>query len=508
LKTIWILGDQLSADNPALAASDPGDSVVLLIESKARGSCLRYHKKKLVLVYSAMRHFAADLRRAGWQVDYHELINTPDFTAGLKQHLKHWDPKSILITEPNDWPMTDALQKLRQKISIPIEVLPTNRFLVSREEFRQWARNSERLVMESHYRRLRRKTGYLMTHGQPIGGAWNFDVKNRQTFSNWIAGGSHRAKRNPESVPDAMTRKVMELVEAEFSDHPGSVENFWLPVTRSEAVQWLEVFIRERLPEFGSYQDLMVAGERTHFHSVLSPLLNLGLLNPRECVEAAIKSWEEKAAPLNAVEGFVRQIIGWREFINGVYWLRMPEYKNANHFKANRSLPPWCYTGKVEMNCLREVLTQVIESGYNHHIQRLMVLGNFFLLTGINPREVDRWFLEMYVDAYDWVMAANVYGMILFADGGFMATKPYAASGAYINKMSNYCEACRFKPSVKTGPTACPYNYLYWNFFATQQENLAKNPRIRLVALSWDRKTTEEKRAIKRDAKIFLEKLN
>jgi len=311
-----------------------------------------------------------------------------------------------------------------------------------------------------------------MKDGQPEGGAWNFDQENRQTFSNWFKDNSPPQLNSAKTVSDDITRTVATLVEKEFSDHPGSTDNFWLPVNRAESIRWLKAFIRDRLPSFGAYQDLMVSGESMLNHSVLSPLLNLGLLTPQECVEAALKSYESKASPLNSVEGFVRQIIGWREFINGVYWLRMPEYKNVNYLQANRSLPVWFCTAETEMNCLHQVLRQVIDLGYNHHIQRLMVLGNFLLLTGIHPREVDRWYLEMYVDAFDWVMAANVYGMILFADGGFMSTKPHAASGAYINKMSDYCLGCRFKPSMKTGPQACPFNYLYWNFFDQHGEKL------------------------------------
>jgi deoxyribodipyrimidine photolyase-related protein len=503
LKTVWILGDQLSPDNPALEVGRE-DSVVLMIESKARGSWLRYHKKKLVLVYSAMRHFAADLRQERWQVDYHELGETSDFLTGLERHIERWQPEKILITEPNDLPMADALQKLRRKIRAPIDILPTNRFLVTRDEFRRWAGRSQRLLMENHYRRLRRKTGYLMEEGKPIGGKWNFDTENRQTFSKWRQHGEPRPPGTLRSLPDALTRRVIKLVETEFPDHPGSTANFWLPVTRAEALEWLDTFIKDRLPSFGSYQDLMLVNESTHFHSVLSPLLNLGLLTPQECVEAAIHSYESKATPLNAVEGFVRQIIGWREFINGIYWLRMPAYKKSNYLNATRSLPKWFYTAETPMNCLRHVLGQVIDEGYNHHIQRLMVLGNFLLLAGINPREVDRWYLEMYVDAYDWVMAANVYGMILFADGGFLASKPYAASGAYINKMSNYCQGCRFVPTVRTGPTACPYNFLYWNFFHQHEKQLEENPRTKFVLQTWNRKKAEEKRAILRDAQNFL----
>ncbi|MBV9673906.1 MAG: cryptochrome/photolyase family protein [Verrucomicrobia bacterium] len=504
VKTVWILGDQLLARNAALLNVEK-DAAVLMIESKARGTRIRYHKKKLVLVYSAMRHFAADLREAGWKVDYHLLGETPNFQKAIDLHISKYRPERIVITEPNDWPMQQTLSNL--KLSVPIQFIPTNQFLVGREEFKQWAGRSARLLMEAHYRRIRKKTGYLMRENEPEGGQWNYDYANRSTLRDWQRNGKPRSEKNPRHQPDQATNEVMKLIEKEFEGNPGSTNGFWLPVNRAEALTWLQDFITNRLPHFGAYEDLMVSGEPVLYHSVLSPLLNLGLLSPTECVEAAIEAYRKGKAPLNSVEGFLRQIIGWREFINGIYWTRMPGYKELNYLEADLPLPSWFYTAKTEMNCLHQVLKQVIDLGYNHHIQRLMVLGNFFLLSGIRPTEVERWYLEMYVDAYDWVMAANVYGMVLFADGGYMATKPYAASSTYINKMSSYCEGCRYKPEVKTGPDACPYNYLYWNFYAKHQEKFRTNPRVRMMINTWLKKTESEKGAILRNASDFLEKL-
>ena len=315
-----------------------------------------------------------------------------------------------------------------------------------------------------------------------------------------------RAAKSPvRARPDEITREVMAMVAREFPENPGRVEDFWLPVERRGALRWLRSFIEDRLPDFGVYEDMMAEGEPYLFHSVLTPFLNLGLLTPRECVEAALVAYRQGKAPLNSVEGYVRQIIGWREFINGVYWLRGPDYQNLNSLAATRPLPAWAYTGATEMNCLHHVVSQTIELGWNHHIQRLMILGNFFLLSGTNPQAALRWFNEMYVDAYDWVMAPNVIGMSLHADGGFMATKPYAASSGYIRKMSDYCKGCRFDPDEKTGPEACPFNYLYWDFIDRHADRFAKNPRMRTMVRAWLARPEKNKEAVRASARAFLE---
>ncbi len=505
VSTVWILGDQLSVDNAALREADKRTAVVLMIESKARSQRVRYHKKKLVLIFSAMRHFARDLQARGWRVDYHHLPDTPDFLDGLQRHVARHSPDEILIEAPNDWPMTEVVSGLQK--TLPIRMRPTRHFISSREDFRRWAGRSRRLLMELHYRRLRKETGYLMRDGEPEGGQWNYDAENRRTHRDWQRLDRPRPTRRPSAPPDGLTREVMAMVDEHFPDNPGDTAGFWLPVDRPGALEWLDAFVRERLPHFGAFEDLMVQGEPTHYHSVLSPLLNLGLLSPRECVEAAIDAYRRGAAPLNSVEGFVRQIIGWREFINGVYWLKMPEYKKSNHLGAERPLPSWFYTGETEMNCLHQALRQVIDLGYNHHIQRLMVLGNFFLIAGTKPQEAERWFLEMYVDAYDWVMAANVLGMILYADGGYMATKPYAAAASYINKMSDYCRHCRFQPTVRHGPDACPYNFLFWDFFDRNADALRDNARVNVLIRSWESRPEAEKAAVRQDARRFLDAL-
>jgi deoxyribodipyrimidine photolyase-related protein len=347
----------------------------------------------------------------------------------------------------------------------------------------------------------------MQTDGEPEGGAWNFDIENHATYNAWKHAAPSGARTPLRENADAITREVIALVEREFSENPGRAAEMWLPVERKTARKWLDMFIAERLPRFGIYEDMMAEGEPHLFHSVLSSSLNLGLLTPRECVEAAIDAYHRGDAPLNSVEGYVRQVIGWREFINGVYWLRGPEYKNCNSLGAEQPLPKWFYTGETEMNCLHHVLQQTLALSWNHHIQRLMVIGNFCLIAGIKPQEALRWYSEMYVDGYDWVMAPNVLGMSLYADGGFMATKPYAATSSYINRMSNYCAGCRYDPETKTGPDACPFNYLYWDFIDRHADEFGRKPRIRSIVNGWLRRSDSNKEAVRKSARTFLASL-
>jgi len=502
-RTIWILGDQLGPDNAALAGARKKEDVLFLVESERGLGKLKYHKQRLVLLLSAQRHFAEEMRKAGWTVDEHRLGRGVTWESAVAAHGKKYRPERILLAQPNNYDEQEAAGKLAKKF--PLEMVPTRQFLVPREEFIAWAQGKKSLLMETHYRRVRTEFGFLMeADGKPVGGRWNFDEENRKTFRDWTKAGRPRAEV-ARVKPDKITREVMALVEKEFAGHPGSAEGFWLPVDRAGALRWLDDFIATRLAGFGPWEDLMVEGEELLFHSVISPLINLGLLTPRECLERAVAAYDKGKAPLSSVEGFVRQIAGWREFINGVYWLKMPEYAEVNGLDAQRALPEFFYTGETEMNCLRQCVRQVRETGFNHHIQRLMVLGNFLLLAGVRPAEALRWYLEMYVDAHDWVMAANVLGMVLHADGGFMATKPYAAGSGYISRMSNYCAGCSYKPEVKTGAEACPFNYLYWDFYARHEKRFTRNPRVGMALKTLAKKTAEERKAIAESARGFLE---
>ena len=505
MRLVWILGDQLHENHPALARADKKRDRVLFIESRQRNEQVSYHQLKLVLVFSSMRHRAQALRSEGWTVDYVQLVK--NFSDEIAAQVEKHRPESILMQEPSAYAVRHAIPKLARKLGIPVEVLPTNQFLVPESDFKKWAGESRHLLMENHYRRVRRKLNILIEEdGEPTGGAWNFDSSNRETYAAFRKAKVHLPPP-PHSEPDQITREVIAMVKREFADHPGNADDSWLPVTREESLRWLHDFIDHRLESFGPWEDLMTTDSPVLFHSVLTPMLNLGLLTPGECVDAAVAAYNTGRIPLASAEGFIRQVIGWREFINGIYWHCMPGYEDHNALDAHRPLPAWIYTGATELNCLRQVIRQVVALGYNHHIQRLMVLGNFFLLGGFAPREVYRWFLEMYVDAHDWVMAANVIGMILHADGGYMATKPYAAGATYIHKMSNYCEGCRYRPDVRIGPEACPFNYLYWNFFATHRERFSKNPRVAMMIKTWDKKPATERDAIRKQARDFLDNL-
>lgn len=511
-RTAWILADQLSLKNTALLSTKKGRDCLLFIESRQTFAKLPYHRHRLMLLLSAMRHFAAEREAEGWEVEYHRLHEAPDMRSVLTQHVSIRKPTEILVTAPNNHDERLALNSLTKCLESPLKILPSAHFLCSQEDFEELAHGKKRLLMEIFYREMRRRTGLLMENdGKPTGGDWNYDTENRATLRDWKKAGSPRPKTIAGMLPrpeqDDITRAVASDIERYYPKAPGNASDFALPVTREESLRWLEDFITKRLPHFGTWQDLMVQGEADMFHSIISPMLNIGLLDPLECAKAAESAHATGRAPLHAVEGFIRQIIGWREFVNGVYWLKMPAYEKVNGLDANRSLPTFFYDGKTDMNCLHQTLGEVLKGGFNHHIQRLMILGNFLLLAGVNPQEALRWFNEMYIDAHDWVMAANLLGMALHADGGFMATKPYAAGGAYIHKMSNYCEGCSYSPDVKSGPGACPFNLLYWNFYETHRERFANNPRTAMMVRSWMKRSPEDRATIINQSKAFLDSL-
>lgn len=507
-RTVWILADQLSHTNAALLSSRKGVDGLLFIESRQTFGKLPYHRHRLLLMISAMRHFAAEREAEGWKVDYHRLADAPDMLSVLQKHCKACTPAEILITQPNNHDERTALGSLLRKLECPLRVIPNTQFLCSQEDFTELAQGKKRLLMENFYREMRRRTGLLMeSDGKPTGGEWNYDAENRATLRDWKKAGSPLPDPLLRPKQDAITRDVGRDLEIHFPNAPGKADDFALPVTREESLAWFRHFIGKRLSQFGTWQDLMVQGEPDMFHSIISPMLNIGLLDPLECAKGAEAAYRSGKAPLHAVEGFIRQIIGWREFVNGVYWLKMPAYEQVNGLEAVRPLPAFFYDGKTDLNCLHQTLEEVLKGGFNHHIQRLMILGNFLLLAGVKPREALCWFNEMYIDAHDWVMAANLLGMALHADGGFMATKPYAAGGAYIHKMSNYCEGCVHSPEIKSGPGACPFNLLYWNFYETHLERFANNPRTAMMVRSWLKRPAEERSAIVTEAKMFLNSL-
>lgn len=509
-RAAWILGDQLSLRNSALLSLDRVRDTVVMIESLEHARSLQHHKAKLYLCFSAMRHFRDELHAKGYAVCYQELDAEKTFLAGLRESIAAYRIDELVVMEPHEMATVRFAESLPEQLGISVTLAKNTMFLTDRAEFIREHKGKKHLVMENYYRKMRRALRVLLDeNGEPVGGQWNFDKDNRHPLKS---GASLPKIYQPER--DAIDRAVVEAVEKFFPHNIGTLDNARLPTTRREAERFFEDFIAHRLANFGKYEDAMLKDELTLFHSLLSPLLNIGLLDVMEVVRRAEKEYAEGRAPLNSVEGFIRQLIGWREFIYGCYWLKMSEgdYHEENYFNHQRALPDFFWTGEAKfngraMNCLSTVIRKVIEHGYTHHIERLMVIGNFALLAGIMPRHINQWFWEFYVDAYDWVVSPNVIGMSQFADGGFVATKPYCASANYIDKMSDYCKTCDFNKSEKLGDVACPFNYLYWDFFMRNEEKLRRNPRIAMAYLSLDKKTEAEKSAIRRSAAKFLDAL-
>ena len=500
-----ILGDQLTRNLASLRGCAKYDTVILMMEVWDEATYVKHHQQKIVLIFSAMRHFAAELRDAGWTVDYVELTdkdNVGSFTGEVARAIERHDPAKVRLVEAGEWRVQQAIEEWPDKFACAVEILPDDRFICSIPEFREWADDRKHLTMEHFYREMRRKTGLLMDGDKPASGQWNYDQENREK-----PGKSLVAPERPLFAPDAVTSEVIALVEDRFADHFGSLDKFGWPVTREQAEQAADAFFAERLEKFGPYQDAMLFGQDDLFHSMLSTSINIGLLDPLELCQRAEQSYRGGKAPLNSVEGFIRQLIGWREYVRGFYWHQMPGLKEANALDASRPLPEFYWTGETDMRCLSDCVRSTRENAHAHHIQRLMVLGNFALLAGVEPQQVQDWYLAVYADAYEWVELPNVAAMILYADGGKLATKPYAASGNYINKMSDYCKECRYTVSKKTGEGACPFNALYWHFMGRHRELLKNNHRIGRIFATWDKMGEDRQREYLDSADAFLETL-
>lgn len=493
--TIWITGDQCSPHNSALVGIDRTRAVVLMVESIERARQLPYHKRKLVLILSVMRHYAADLRAAGWTVDYYP--DHPNFTSALAQHVKRFGSRRGRMMAQTDYGVDDRMRGLLATAGITdFEITPHANFVSVPADFQRLVKSEgARVTMENFYRGMRKKTGLLMDGATPIGGAWNYDAENRHKPK---AGLTFPAP--PRFEPDAITRDVIALVERRFADHPGSIGDFHIAVDRQSALEALEHFVRERLDTFGPWQDAMVVGNRAMSHSLLSAYINTGLLHPLEVCERAELAYRSGSVRLASAEGFIRQVIGWREYIWRVYSHEMPEYRTRNALGADLPVPDFYWTGDTQMLCLNEALTDTLETAYAHHIQRLMILGNFALIAGFEPVATNDWFWAMFIDAYDWVMVPNVIGMTLHADGGYVGTKPYAASANYINGMSNYCKSCRYDPKGVVGDDACPFNALYWDFLGRNEARFSRNVRMTMVMKNWQRRPADWKHAVLRKA--------
>ncbi|WP_214888992.1 cryptochrome/photolyase family protein [Exiguobacterium sp. s142] len=489
MRSFWIFGNQLSHDLEMLEYVK-ADDVIVMIEATSRAMWRKYHKQKLVLIFSAMRHFAEELRERGFTVDYHEADS---FQDAWNDHFSRFDPEAIHYTAVTDEPMERKLKQFGDQHEL-IEHTDVPLFYLTKQEAVDTL-GSEPWRMDRFYRHMRKRFDVLLEDGKAKGGKWSFDADNRQPPKSGLTF--------PPAIhfrPDAITTDVIRKVETTFSDHPGQIEPFAWPVTRDEARRALKRFVDERLETFGPYQDAMLTENPEMSHSLLSAAINVGLLTPHEVIEAACAT----DAPLASVEGFVRQILGWREYMRAVYVALMPDYRDVNTFNHERDLPGLFWDADTDLNCMHESLKPVVERAHNHHIQRLMVLGNYATLFEISPQQTSDWFNEMYIDAYDWVVLPNVLGMALHADGGRLATKPYIASGKYIDRMSDYCKGCKYNPKHTTEADACPFNALYWNFIDKHEERFSNNQRMKMMVRNWQGRDDDVKADILAKARQTL----
>ncbi len=506
---VLVLGDQLSPTSPALQGLDATRDAVLMIEAPGEATQVWSHQARIALFLSAMRHFRDELRERGFTVHYVALDDSlcVSLNERLREQLQRLQPSTLRVLEAGEWRLQQDIEAAARDAGVALRVLDDTHFMCSRADFKRWsAKYGRQLRMEFFYREMRRQNRVLLdAQGQPEGGQWNFDADNRKAYPK---GGPGLIPPAESFEPDAITRQVFDEVQQRFAEHPGSLQSFMWPVTRAQALLALQTFIDARLANFGEHQDAMWTATPFGWHSLLSTSLNLHLLDPREGIAAAEAAYRAGRVPLASAEGFIRQVLGWREFIRGVYWLDMPGLAEANHFKHTRALPRWYWTGQTQMACLRDTLQQTLQHGYAHHIQRLMVTGLFALLAEADPKEVAAWYLAVYVDAVEWAELPNVAGMALYADGGRFTSKPYVASGAYIQRMSNHCSGCKYAPTpkdvAKTGKPTCPFTLLYWNFLDQHETMLAANPRTALMAKSVGRLPVAERVRIRIEAQAVL----
>ena len=501
-----ILGDQLNASVSALEGYATGD-VVLLAEVMEEATYAPHHPKKIAFLFSAMRHFAQECEQRGMKVRYVKLDdpdNSGSIAGEVKRALHDCKATEIICTTPGEWRLLTEMKGWADACAVPVDIRSDTRFLCSMATFHDWAAGKKQLRMELFYRQMRQSHKILLEKdGKPTGGQWNYDKENRKPPAKGMQSPARiRHKRS------AITSEVLKLVEARFDSHFGDLHPFYFAVTRDEALQEAEHFMRELLPRFGDYQDAMVKGEAYLYHSLLAPYLNAGLLLPLELCQMAERAYHAGQAPLNAAEGFIRQILGWREYVRGIYWHFMPEYEQRNYFGATRALPAFYWGAQTQMDCVAEAVAHTRVHAYSHHIQRLMVTGNFALLAGIDPQEVHQWYLAVYADAYGWVEVPNTMGMALHADGGIMASKPYAASGKYIHRMSNFCKDCHYDPEETVGDNACPFNALYWDFLVRHEDKLRGNHRMPYVYATWDKFGPAKQQTIRAHAAQVLQRLD
>jgi len=493
---IVVLGDQLDLDASGFDGFDAAVDAVWMAEAAEESTHVWSSKPRTAMFLAAMRHFALALQGAGRPLHYTRMdavASAGSLTTQLRADTARLKPAGLVMTAPGDWRVLQAISALADAHKLPLDIREDRHFFSSVRDFAAHAQGRKALRMEYFYREQRKRHQVLMQDDEPVGGQWNFDADNREAFD---AAGPGAVPARAQFAPDAVTREVIALVNQRFADHPGRLDSFAWPVTRAQALQSLQAFITERLPLFGRYQDAMWPGDAWLYHSHLSAALNLKLLNPREVVAAAEAAYHDGHAPLASVEGFIRQILGWREYVRGVYWTQMPAYLERNALGARENLPAWFWTGNTDMACLRDALAQTLEHGYANHIQRLMVTGLCALMLGVAPKQVHAWHLAVYVDAVEWVELPNTLGMSQYADGGVMGSKPYIATGKYIQRMSPHCKGCRYDPAQRSGDSACPFTTLYWDFLIRHEATLAKNPRMALQVKNVARLSDAQKRAV------------
>jgi deoxyribodipyrimidine photolyase-related protein len=504
-RLVLILGDQLDLSGAALRDFDLENDEVFMVESIPEAQYVWSHKAKIALFLSAMRHFANELKDRNYPLTYIQQSSLSIVDA-LKEKIIQEQITCLICVEPGEWRLKQQIEELARTLSIQLEMRSDDHFYCSREEFVAWASDKKELRLEYFYRLMRKTHGILIdADGNPEGGQWNFDQDNRKPYP----------KKGPGIIeapvffePDLITQEVLQFVNETYVSHPGTLDDFQWPVNREQALEALNYFVEYRLRNFGVFQDAMWTDTPFGWHSILSSSLNLKLLNPREVIDAVLTAWKQYSLDLSTVEGFIRQILGWREFVRGMYYLDMPKMAQDNYYDHQRQLPKWYWSGKTQMACMKDAIGQTLQYGYAHHIQRLMVTGNFALLAEILPSEVCDWYLAIYVDAIEWVELPNTAGMALFANGGRFTSKPYIASGAYIKRMSNYCGSCQYKPDVRFGETACPITTLYWNFLIKHREQFDSSPRTRLMTANLKRISLEDQSAIVDHAQYLLNHLD
>lgn len=501
-----VLGDQLNILHSQLKKPDP-HAIWVLMEVRQETDYVLHHAQKILAIFAAMRDFAQTIEAAGHRVHYFKLddpVNTHSITGNLDYLAERYQADSILYQAPDEWRLDQQLKQYASKHPLSVTMIDTEHFLTERDEAKRIFKGRKQWLMEYFYRQLRTKYHVLMQDvSTPCGDQWNYDQDNRKPWRGTPAVPlDNRVAHHHQALWETIaSHGVKSFGNPQVSD-------FKWPVNRHEALEQLEDFVSQRLVHYGDYQDAMSHTHWRMFHALISFALNVKMLHPLEVIKRAEAAWQAGQAPLAAVEGFIRQILGWREYVRGIYWAHMPEYADSNHLAHNQKLPDWFWTGQTNMNCLKQSIGQSLEHAYAHHIQRLMVIGNFALLAGIEPSQVHKWYLGVYIDAFEWVEMPNTIGMSQYADAGIMATKPYVSSAAYIDRMSDYCKNCHYDKKLKTDERACPFNALYWHFYDRHRDTFRRNPRIGMAYRQLDKMAPESREALNLHAKHLIKNLN